>query len=76
MDYEPEEVERKVSIANLGPIRYKRHEIDLLDTPGFFDFVGEVESAIRAADACIVVCAVSGLKSELKRLGIMLKNNN
>ncbi|MGE5583754.1 MAG: elongation factor G [Bacillota bacterium] len=64
MDYDPEEVKRKISIAtSLAPLEYKDHKVNLIDTPGFFDFVGEVKSGIRAADAaCIVVCAVSGLE--------------
>ncbi len=64
MDHDPEEVKRKISIASaIAPLEYKDHKINLMDTPGFFDFVGEVKSAVRAADsACIVVCAVSGVE--------------
>ncbi len=64
MDHDPEEVKRKISIATaIAPLEYKDHKVNLLDTPGFFDFVGEVKSAVRAADsACIVVCAVSGVE--------------
>jgi len=62
MDYDPEETKRKISVSTaLAPLEYKDHKINLLDTPGFFDFVGEVKSALRVADAgLIVVCAVSG----------------
>ncbi len=64
MDYDPEEIKRKISIgAALAPLEYKDHKINLLDTPGFFDFIGEVKGATRAADAaCVVVCAVSGVE--------------
>jgi len=64
MDHDPEEIKRKISIATaLAPLEYRDHKINLLDAPGFFDFVGEVKGAIRAADiACIVTCAVSGLE--------------
>ncbi len=64
MDHDPEEVKRKISIASaIAPLEYKDHKVNLMDTPGFFDFVGEVKSAVRAADsACIVVCAVSGVE--------------
>ena len=64
MDYDPEEIKRKISIGTgIAPLEYKDHKINLLDTPGFFDFIGEVKGAIRAADAaCLVVCAVSGVE--------------
>ncbi len=64
MDYDPEEIKRKITIGtSIAPLEYKDHKINLLDTPGFFDFVGEVKGASRAADAaCIVVCAVSGVE--------------
>jgi len=64
MDHDPEEIKRKISIsAALAPLEYKEHKVNLLDTPGFFDFVGEVKGAVRAADAaCIVACAVSGIE--------------
>ncbi len=64
MDYDPEEVKRKISIgASVAPVEYKDVKVNILDTPGFFDFVGEVKGAMRAADAaCIVVCAVSGVE--------------
>ena len=64
MDYDPEEIKRKISLsAALAPIEYGEHKINLLDTPGFFDFTGEVKGAMRVADAAvIVICAVSGLE--------------
>lgn len=64
MDYDPEEIRRKMSIsAAIAPLQHAEDKINLIDAPGFFDFVGEVKSAIRAADvACIVVCAVSGME--------------
>ncbi|HEY8464609.1 MAG TPA: elongation factor G [Bacillota bacterium] len=64
MDYDQEEIKRKISISTaIAPLQYGDYKINLLDTPGFFDFVGEVKSAIRAAgSACIVSCAVSGVE--------------
>jgi len=64
MDYDAEEIKRKISLnATLAPMEFNEHKINLLDTPGFFDFVGEVRGAMRVADAAvIVVCAVSGLE--------------
>lgn len=64
MDHDPEEVKRKISIGtSIAPLEYKDVKVNILDTPGFFDFVGEVKGALRAADvAGIVVCAVSGVE--------------
>ncbi|MGE5605379.1 MAG: elongation factor G, partial [Bacteroidota bacterium] len=64
MDYDPEEVKRKISIGtSIAPLEYRDTKVNILDTPGFFDFVGEVKGALRAADAAvIVVCAVSGVE--------------
>jgi elongation factor G len=64
MDYDPEEIKRKISISTaVAPLEYRDHKVNLLDTPGFFDFLGEVKGATRAADAaCIVACAVSGVE--------------
>lgn len=58
-DYGKEEQLRKFSIStSVIPIEWDNIKINLLDTPGFFDFVGEVEEAVSAADAAIIV--VSG----------------
>lgn len=63
-DYDPEEIKRQVSIsASLAPVEWKDHKINFIDTPGYFDFVGEVRGALRVTDAAvIVVCAVSGVE--------------
>lgn len=58
-DYGKEEVKRKISIsATVVPVEWKGVKINILDTPGYFDFIGEAEQAISAADAAIIV--VSG----------------
>ncbi|HKM05239.1 MAG TPA: elongation factor G [Lachnospiraceae bacterium] len=55
-DYSKEEQNRHISIStSLVPIEWEGYKINLLDTPGFFDFVGEVEEAVSAADAAIIV---------------------
>ena len=57
-DYDPEEIRRKVSIqATLATCRWREHRVNLVDTPGYFDFVGEVVAALRVADAALVVVA-------------------
>jgi len=55
-DYDPEEIKRQNSIsATTMYAKYKDQKINMIDTPGFFDFVGEVFQALRAADAGIIV---------------------
>jgi elongation factor G len=63
-DYDKEEQKRLFSISTtLVPIEYEDIKINFLDTPGYFDFVGEVEEAMAAADAAvIVVSAKSGVE--------------
>ena len=63
-DFEDEEHRRRISISTaVVPIEYQAHKINFIDTPGFTDFVGEVKSALRVADAAIVVVdAVSGVE--------------
>ena len=57
-DYDPEETKRQISIsAAVAPLEYKGCKINLLDTPGAFDFAGEVMESLRAADAAIIVCS-------------------
>lgn len=58
-DFDKEEQKREFSIStSLIPIEWEKAKINILDTPGYFDFVGEVEEAVSAADAAIIV--VSG----------------
>ena len=58
-DFDKEEQKRGFSIGtSLIPIEWEKAKINILDTPGYFDFVGEVEEAVSAADAAVIV--VSG----------------
>ncbi|MEE8174825.1 MAG: elongation factor G, partial [Dehalococcoidia bacterium] len=63
-DHEADEVKRQISInLSLLPCEWKDTKINLIDTPGYADFVGEVRAGIRGSDeAIIVVCAVSGVE--------------
>ncbi len=55
-DYDAEEVRRKISVnTSLIPCEWKGCKINVLDTPGYADFVGEVKGALRAADSAVVV---------------------
>ena len=63
-DYDAEEIRRKVSIStSIIPVEWKDTKINFMDTPGYFDFAGEVKQALRAADlALIVVSGKSGVE--------------
>ena len=55
-DFDKEEIKRKISInTSVIPVEWEGYKINILDTPGFFDFAGEVEEAISAAGAVIIV---------------------
>lgn len=57
-DYDPEEIRRNISISTaVVPLEYHNCKINLLDTPGAFDFSGATMEALRAADAAILVCS-------------------
>jgi elongation factor G len=63
-DFEPEEVKRHLSLSlAIAPIEVGGHKINLIDTPGYLDFVADVHAALRVADlAVFVVSAVEGVE--------------
>lgn len=55
-DYDKEEIKRLFSISStVVPVIWEDTKINLIDTPGYFDFVGEVEEALQACDAVVIV---------------------
>lgn len=77
-DYDPEEVKRKISISTaLAPCEWLDHKINVIDTPGYFDFVGEVMQGIRVAEgAVIVVSAKSGVSVGTEKSWTYAKERN
>lgn len=63
-DYDPAEIRRQISInLSLLPCQWKDCKLNLIDTPGYPDFVAEVKSGLAVSEgAVIVVCAVSGVE--------------
>jgi len=56
LDHSPEEISRQITIdLGLAQFEFQGHKINLLDTPGYADFVGDVYSALRVADSAILV---------------------
>lgn len=63
-DFDPDEIKRKVSInTSLLPLEWRDHKVNLIDAPGYADFIGDAYSGLAAADAAvIVVCAAAGVQ--------------
>ncbi|MEE9365976.1 MAG: GTP-binding protein, partial [Dehalococcoidales bacterium] len=63
-DYDPDEIKRKISInLSLLPCPWRDAKVNLIDTPGYSDFIGEVKTGIRVSEgAVIVICAASGVE--------------
>ncbi len=63
-DFEPEETKKQISVSlALAPIEWSGAKINVLDAPGYADFIGDVRAALRAVDACLfVVSAVDGVE--------------
>ena len=62
-DFDPEEIKRGISIsAATAPIEWKQKMINIVDVPGYFDFIGEAMGPLRVVEtAGIVVSAVGGI---------------
>lgn len=63
-DFDAEEKKRKISLsASVLPFEFQKIKINLVDTPGYFDFLGECIEGMRAVDTAIItVCGVSGVQ--------------
>jgi len=63
-DYDEQEIRRKISLyTSVIPVEYKNYKINILDAPGFPDFIGEVISALRVSDGALVLLdSVSGME--------------
>ena len=63
-DWDPEEQRRRISVnTSIVPCEWQGYKLNVLDTPGYMDFVGEVIGAVRVADAAVVVLdAVAGVE--------------
>jgi elongation factor G len=69
-DYDPDEVERKISLQTaLAFAEWKKGKVNLLDAPGYANFVAEAQAALRVADAALVVVdAVAGVEVQTEKM--------
>ncbi|MEK6673439.1 MAG: elongation factor G [Nitrospirota bacterium] len=69
-DFEPEEISRKITItSSLAFLNWNNHRINLVDTPGFINFIEDTRGCLRAVDgAVIIVSAISGVKAETEKV--------
>ncbi len=59
-DYDPDEIKRRISVSlALAPIEWRDTKINVIDAPGYADFIGDVKSALRVADAAIILVDAS-----------------
>ncbi|MDX1413688.1 MAG: elongation factor G [Candidatus Promineifilaceae bacterium] len=64
MDFDEEEINRNSSVSTgIAPIQWKDFKLNILDTPGYIDFIGEVNSALKVAESAVVLVeAVAGVE--------------
>ncbi|MBS4007207.1 MAG: elongation factor G [Clostridium sp.] len=77
-DFDPEEIKRQITInTSLAPVEWAGVKVNLLDTPGYFDFIGDVAGALRVADAAIVVVsATAGVEVGTEKFWSYADENN
>ena len=57
MDYDPEEIKRQITTnTSLAPLEWQGHKGNI-DTPGYFDFIGEMKQGLRVADGVIILAS-------------------
>ena len=77
-DYDPDEIARKISInSSVLHCVWNQTRLNIIDTPGYADFVGEVISVLGAVDcAVLVICAVSGIEVGTEKVWGFLEERN
>ncbi|MCR5288031.1 MAG: elongation factor G [Saccharofermentans sp.] len=75
LDYDPEEIKRQMSVSlSVACCEYKGSKINIIDTPGDFDFLGEEMSGIRIADSGVIMISAKGGTSVGSEKAIRLLN--
>lgn len=70
LDYEPEEVKRKITISTaFNTFPWKKHKLTLMDTPGDFNFISETKTSLQGADGVIaLVDAIDGVRVQTEKV--------
>jgi elongation factor G len=70
MDYEPEEVKRKITISTaFNTFTWEKHQLTVIDTPGDFNFIAETKTSMQGADAVLVLAdAVDGVRVQTEKV--------
>ncbi len=78
MDFEPEEVEKKITLSlSVAGIYWKEHKINIIDTPGYSNFISEAIAALRAVDVAVIVLdAASDVKLQAEKSWKMAEELN
>src|SRR5689334_25222276 len=68
-DFDPDEIKRKISInTSVAYLDYKGHRVNIVDTPGYGDFIADARAALRVVEAAVVVVdAVAGVQVQTER---------
>lgn len=58
MDYDPEEVKRQISTStSMAPLEWNGYKVNVIDTPGYLDFIGEMQEGLRVADGAVILAS-------------------
>ncbi|GLI33482.1 elongation factor G [Desulforhabdus amnigena] len=70
MDYEPEEIKRKITISTaFNTFTWKKHQLTVIDTPGDFNFIAETKTSMQGADAVLVLTdAIDGVRVQTEKV--------
>src|ERR1051325_11208400 len=68
-DFDPDEIKRKISInTSVAYLDYKGHRVNIVDTPGYGDFIADARAALRVVEAAVVVVdAVAGVQVQTEK---------
>jgi len=77
-DYDPDEIERKISVNSaVCFLEWKRHKINLVDCPGYSNFLWDTKASLRAVDAgAVVICGVAGVEVGTEKVWGMIEELN
>jgi elongation factor G len=77
-DYDPDEIERKISInAAVCYCEWKDHKVNIVDTPGYSNFLWDTKATLRAVDAAVIfVCGVAGVEVGTEKVWEMLEEHS